>query len=289
MGSEHLKRRVGLVAGLASTCTLRWAWNAIDWILRLQWSSRRSYPICWSSAVVDLGNCSRKYMNCKAVGNRAYIPTELEHIANVITHGLWVIPSLFGFHFLIQRASDRTQYMSALVYGCAIVALFTISTIFHSVFYLGRFRHLKDILHRCDRAVIYLFIAASYTPWLTLKPMCPGFVTNTRWLVWVFACLGIVYQHLYHERYKWLETCLYLLLGLLPSVAIFNMPEWSGLYELAVGGVVYIVGIYFFKSDGCIPCAHAIWHLFVVVGATFHYYAVCKYLMGKSNEFLVPT
>ena len=30
---------------------------------------------------------------------------------------------------------------------------------------------LKHVLHRADRAMIYLFIASSYTPWLLLKPI----------------------------------------------------------------------------------------------------------------------
>jgi len=280
-----MKFYTSVLSVLASTCFFKW-----EWISRLKTNGFR-YQFEWEKAQKKVRKVSldKPLMNCKAIGNQAYVPTELEHIANVITHGLWVLPSLVGFYYMIQKASNRTQYLSAVVYGCATVALFTISTVFHCVFYVGRFRSLKEFLHRCDRAVIYLFIAASYTPWLTLKQMVPSYCTNIQWLVWICACLGIVYQQLYHERYKWLETVLYLILGLFPSIAIINMPEWSGLYELAMGGAIYIFGIYFFKSDGCIPCAHAIWHIFVVIGATFHYYAVYKYLMGKTTEVLTLT
>ena len=52
------------------------------------------------------------------------------------------------------------------------------------------------------------------------------------------------------------------------------------MYELAMGGMVYITGVVFFKLDGVIPFAHAIWHCFVFTGAIFHYCAVCKYLLG---------
>lgn len=55
-------------------------------------------------------------------------------------------------------------------------------------------------------------------------------------------------------------------------------PEQSGLCELLVGGACYCLGMVFFKSDGIVPFAHAIWHLFVAMGAAIHYYAIWKYL-----------
>lgn len=54
--------------------------------------------------------------------------------------------------------------------------------------------------------------------------------------------------------------------------------ERAGVCELAVGGVFYVVGVVFFKSDGLVPFAHAIWHLFVAAGACIHYYAIWRYL-----------
>lgn len=54
--------------------------------------------------------------------------------------------------------------------------------------------------------------------------------------------------------------------------------ERAGVCELAAGGVLYVVGVVFFKSDGLVPFAHAIWHLFVAAGAAVHYYAIWRYL-----------
>jgi monocyte-to-macrophage differentiation protein len=37
------------------------------------------------------------------------------------------------------------------------------------------------------------------------------------------ALLGIAYQILYHERYKFLETCIYIVVGLFPAIVIIDM------------------------------------------------------------------
>lgn len=57
----------------------------------------------------------------------------------------------------------------------------------------------------------------------------------------------------------------------------------EGLQELACGGLIYCTGVLFFKSDGIIPFAHAIWHVFVALAAAVHYYAIWKYLYTPAN------
>lgn len=71
--------------------------------------------------------------------------------------------------------------------------------------------------------MIYVFIAASYFPWLMLRPLpADSWVSELWWLVWVLAFLGILYQQIFHERYKTLETLFYLFLGVAPSLAVIN-------------------------------------------------------------------
>ena len=85
------------------------------------------------------------------------------------------------------------------------------------------------MLHRGDRAMIYLFIAGSYTPWLTLKAYdSNGWSIQLNWAIWILAFFGIIYQQIFHERYKWLETTIYVTVALAPSLAVFEMV--SGLF-----------------------------------------------------------
>lgn len=224
-----------------------------------------------------------RFMNSRARPGQAYVPTKFEHIANMVTHGLIIGPAILGMFWMLSLATNNAQYWAALVYGASTLALFITSTTFHTLSYhTGKYRNLKEFFHIGDRAIIYIFIAASYTPWLMLKDF-HGWDTFTLWVVWIGAGAGILYQYTFHEQYKWLETLFYLIVGVCPSIIIMSMKEYTGLFEMALGGAVYIVGVVFFKCDGVIPFAHAIWHCFVFVGAVFHYIAVCKHLLGETN------
>ncbi|XP_043282847.1 monocyte to macrophage differentiation factor 2 isoform X2 [Venturia canescens] len=225
-----------------------------------------------------------KWMNPRASTNEAYVPTYIEHVANVITHGIWVVPSLLGGLELVKRSLTWTQLVSAWVYGTSLLLVFAVSTFFHSVHYCNH-TQLKDVLHRCDRAMIYVFIAATYFPWLMVEDFPDNkWLSLMRYIVWIMATLGILYQQVFHERYKMLETIFYLVMGIGPSIAVISVNKFDNIGELKTGGLIYIVGLVFFKSDGRIPCAHAIWHLFVAGGAGLHYYAILRHLYPSSME-----
>ncbi len=83
--------------------------------------------------------------------------------------------------------------------------------------------------------MIYLFIAGSYTPWLSLCTLPPdGFAYHLNWAIWPLAFLGIVYQQLFHEKYKWLETTFYLVIGIVPGLlaTLEMVNNYLQLYQL---------------------------------------------------------
>lgn len=70
-------------------------------------------------------------MNPRAKQNEAYVPTYIEHIANIITHGIWIVPASFGSIELLERSQTWSQEISAWVYGTCLILVFAVSTIFH--------------------------------------------------------------------------------------------------------------------------------------------------------------
>ncbi|XP_023273242.1 monocyte to macrophage differentiation factor 2-like isoform X2 [Seriola lalandi dorsalis] len=197
-----------------------------------------------------------RFMNNRVPPNKRYQPTEYEHAANCATHALWIIPSLLGSSLLHFQSEDQWERLSAWVYGAGLSSLFIISTLFHTVAW--KKSHLR----------------------LNLRELGP-WASHMRWLVWVMASFGTTYVFFFHERYKVMELICYTVMGVFPALVILSMPEQSGLCELLVGGACYCLGMVFFKSDGIVPFAHAIWHLFVAMGAAIHYYAIWKYLYAQ--------
>ena len=45
---------------------------------------------------------------------------------------------------------------------------------------------------------------------------------DLRWTVWFLAAMGILYQQIFHEKYKWLETFFYVLVSLVPSIPFLH-------------------------------------------------------------------
>ncbi|KOB71703.1 Monocyte to macrophage differentiation factor 2 [Operophtera brumata] len=203
-----------------------------------------------------------KWMNEKAASNRAYVPTTVEHVANVCTHALCVAPASLGARELLARSLNAPQAIAAVVYGLALCLLFAVSTTFHSV-----------CCCRSDN---------SYFPWLTVGTLSCWMLRELRWAIWLLAVLGITYQQIFHERYKMVELLLYLVMGLGPAaIIVTSNHQFPAMYDLKLGGMLYLAGVFFFKSDGRIPFAHAIWHVFVALAASVHYLAILRHLFPE--------
>ncbi|THD21747.1 Monocyte to macrophage differentiation factor 2 [Fasciola hepatica] len=72
-----------------------------------------------------------RWKNAPAPPGGAYCPTQLEQIANCVTHVPLVPLSIFGLIRLYGKASTWSQWIAAIVYGTAVCCLFIASSAFH--------------------------------------------------------------------------------------------------------------------------------------------------------------
>lgn len=202
-----------------------------------------------------------------------------EEIANAITHGIGTGLSVAGLTLLVVLATlygDVWRIVSFSIYGSTLILLHLASTLYHS------FQHLrvKQVFKIIDHGSIYLLIAGTYTPFL-LVSMRGAWGWTLLGVIWGLALLGVGFKILFIHRFRKLSTLTYILMGWLCVIALKQMlvsiPP-GALVWLAVGGVVYTVGVIFLAWHK-LPYNHAIWHLFVLGGSICHYFAILFYLL----------
>lgn len=204
--------------------------------------------------------------------------TVSEEIANSITHGIGTALSVIGGIALIVFAAlygDAWRIVSFSIYSVTLVVLYLASTLYHSV----RDSKLKRIFKVLDHACIYLLIAGTYTPFLLVSLRGPWGWTLLG-VIWGLALVGIIFKTFSAQRFRRFLVLGYLLMGWLCVIAgqelILRVPA-EGLLWLAVGGLLYTVGVLFYAWRK-LPYGHAIWHLFVLGGSICHYLAVLSLL-----------
>ncbi len=202
-----------------------------------------------------------------------------EEIANSLTHGLGAALSVAGLVVLVVLAAvhgDVWRVVSFSIYGGTLVSLYLVSTLYHGI----KHPRAKGVLQIIDHAAIYLLIAGTYTPFL-LVSLRGTWGWTLLGIIWGLALLGMGFQSIFVRRQGKLSIMTYILMGWLCVVALREMlvsiPP-GGLIWLAVGGVLYTVGVLFYVWHR-LPYNHAIWHLFVLAGSTSHFLAVLFYVL----------
>lgn len=202
---------------------------------------------------------------------------------NAWTHLVGALLALTGATWLIATTSlraDAQAITSVSIYGAALVLLYAISTIYHSV--RGR---AKRIWQKCDHLSIYLMIAGSYTPFCLIS-LRGAWGWSLFGVVWGLAVLGMLQEIKPRSEARVLSLVIYAVMGWAVLVATGPLLEalgTAGFVWLAAGGLLYSVGIVFFVLDARVRHFHGIWHLFVIAGSLMHYIAILGYVLPDSS------
>ena len=200
--------------------------------------------------------------------------TKGEEMANSVTHGVGFVASVVAFPFLVVAAARRwgaPEVVGASVFASTLVALYLVSTLYHSV----RPSRAKQVLQQLDHTAIYLLIAGSYTPF-TLGVLRGPWGWTLLALVWAIAGTGIALEFAFGKKVHRLAVGLYVAMGWLVVVAakpLISAVPWPGLAWLLAGGLFYTGGVAFYAAKR-VRYAHAVWHLFVLAGSACHFVAV---------------
>lgn len=207
------------------------------------------------------------------------LQTKAEEIGNASTHAMGALLSLAAITLLIVFAAhqnDGLKLASSLVFGCTLLFMYTSSTLYHSL----SDPKLKHLFRIIDHASIYLLIAGSYTPFMlvTLKgPWGWGMFV----VVWSLAFAGVLFKMFFVHKFDLLSTVIYLLMGWMSLIVIkpiYELLPFGGLVCVVAGGLCYTIGVIFYAWER-LRFSHVLWHLFVLAGSIFHFFAVLFYVI----------
>ena len=209
--------------------------------------------------------------------------TKGEEIANMTTHiiggGLGVI-LLFLTVTISAFNRDIWGIISSFIYGFSMIALYTVSSVYHGLKPgIG-----KKVMQVIDHCTIYLLIVGTYTP-ILLCAMCPVYPALA-WIVfgaeWALAAVAAVFTAIDHNKYKKLSMIFYILMGWFivlcfkQTVEVLTLP---GMLWILSGGISYTIGAVLYGVGHKKPIFHTVFHVFVVIGTLLQAIGILFYVL----------
>ena len=203
-------------------------------------------------------------------------------------HAGAAVAALAGTIYLVARTwGNATALVGSLVFGSALLVMYTISSLYHSVPW-GR--DWKMRLQRVDHSMIYLVVAGTFTP-----IAIGGLSGAGRWwclgLVWGIALVGILLKFVLPTVTTGLSVGLQLVMGW--TVLLWLPQIWDSLGSgaiafIAIGGALYTAGsiIFMTKRPRLFPRSfsyHELFHVLVVLASVSHFLAVAIYAVPAAT------
>jgi hemolysin III len=198
-----------------------------------------------------------------------------ELIANTVSHGVGVLLGIAALVLMIVKADELVHVLSVIPFGITLILLYLSSTLYHA--FPMKMTRVRAVFKRFDHASIFLLIAGTYTPFMIiLADSTRGYILLST--LWSVTIIGVVMKSIWVRKYQLVHLILYLIMG---WSIVFVWPEISPhldgiLIWLILGGASYTAGVIFYISR--FRYFHFIWHLFVLAGSIFHFFAVLALL-----------
>ncbi len=200
-----------------------------------------------------------------------------------LLHGSAAVIAAVGLAVLVVRAADDASILfGVVVFGLALVAMFTVSAIYHSVPWTERWR---TRMQRIDHSLIFVVVAATFTPF-ALAALNGWALAAGLTLVWSIALVGIVLKFVLASPKTGLSITLQMAMGwsALVWLPLFvSRLGWAAVGLILAGGACYTLGTIVFatRRPKLFPrwfSHHELFHVLVIAGSGLHFWAVAGYV-----------
>jgi len=212
------------------------------------------------------------------------IQTVGEEIANAVSHGLMAIFGVVALILLIIKSDSTIEVTSAIIFGLSIINLYTMSTLYHSIFH----QTAKGVFQRFDHLSIYILIGGTFAPMLLLLPALQEPIFGIAGLglgpvifiiQWILIALGVIFKSIWIKKYAKLHLVIYLAMGWSAMIFVQKLYVFDprAFWFVLFGGISYSLGVAFYVFPK-IKYFHFIWHIFTSIGTILHFIAIYTFL-----------
>ena len=207
---------------------------------------------------------------------------ETRHRSNDITSGilhlagvLLAISVLTVLLVVGAREGSAWHVVGYSLYAAGLILLYVSSALYHLV--PKNMPRLKRVAQRLDHAMIYVLIAATYTP-ITFVALSGGWRWSMFGIIWGLACIGTAINLLQVRVPRVLPVVLCAVMGWLIVIAsrpLIEGMDTATISLLIFGGLSYTLGILFFGLERVLKprkyfWMHEIFHVCVLGGSALH-------------------
>ena len=199
-----------------------------------------------------------------------------------ILHGTAAILAILGTGFLLTRVSSIPGRIAVVVYGIGLLALYSTSSLYHSIPWREDWRKR---MQRLDHAMIFVLIAGTFTPIAAIA--LDGWIRGASLgVVWSIALFGVGHHLFFKNQRFHLSIGMMVTLGWLMAPLMIPIAARTGgalVGLIAAGGVVYTVGMVIVVTQRPklwprIFSSHELFHVFVVTASALHFAAIARYV-----------
>ena len=207
--------------------------------------------------------------------------TKGEEIMNMVTHIVGGVIGLLALTTgLFRGIGNGYALASALVYGVCIVALYTMSSVYHGL----RPGIGKKVLQVLDHCTIYFLIAGTYTPiaLCTIRPVHHTLGWGMLAFQWSLAALAVTLTAIDLKKYNVFSMICYIGMGwaILPFLGITRQILGNTAFLLLLwGGIAYTIGAILYGIGSKKHWFHSVFHIFVVLGSFLQMLCVVFYVL----------
>jgi hemolysin III len=198
-------------------------------------------------------------------------------------HGSAAAAGFVGTIFLLFQAPNWPVRAAVLVFGLAMMALYTTSSLYHSIPWRERG---KKRMQRMDHSMIYVLIAGTYTPVaaIVLDPPWNWIVLT---MVWGITIGGVIQKGLFPKVPGWISVMMSTILGWFSVFFFWPMIQrlgWLPVGIVLAGGLLYTVGMVFLVTNRPrlwprVFSYHEVFHIMVVSATSLHFLVIWRYVV----------